>query len=130
MHLARSWLLLALASAACSSGTDIDCAQVDPFPWAIVVDVFDDTTGERMADGFQGWTEGADGTRRDMDPLVGPGTLAALIPEGTYDVFVTAEGFAEWESRGVETRAGVCGGFQAVELEARMLPREEAPPAV
>jgi hypothetical protein len=118
----RATLTLVLgwtSAAACGEGvSDPECNLVDPFPYAILVDVRSRVTDERITEGVEVRLVGG-----SMEVLLTPlvtGKWSAMVPAGTYDVFVQAEGFRPWEARGVETRWGACGGFDPVELEARL----------
>jgi hypothetical protein len=112
---------LVLAVAACGSPTEeVDCTLVDPFPWAIIIDPVSSPSDERITDSVAGTASNATGDFPFITLVTGE--LASTVGTGTWDVRVEVEGFSSWSIEGVETRPGICGGFQPVELVARLVP--------
>lgn len=106
--------------AACGSPTEeIDCTLVDPFPWAIIIDPVSAATDERIRDSVT--ATASSGTGEFPFITLVTGELASTVGSGTWDVTVEAVGFSPWSVEGVETRPGVCGGFDPVDLFARLV---------
>lgn len=111
-----------LALAACGSPSEpVDCAVVDPNPYAILVTVVNAVTGDTIRTEMSGETTGG-GQVRAMIELAS-GELAAQVPQGVYDVETTAGGFGTWDTTGIVSVPGVCGGFVSVELLAPVQPQ-------
>jgi hypothetical protein len=111
---------LTVALSACESPATVDCTLVDPFPWAIIVDPVSGVSGLRVVESVTGTA--SDASEAHELVKLPSGRLAALVPNGTYDVTLRAEGFQDWTARGVSTRPAECGGFDAVELVAQLVP--------
>lgn len=112
---------LAITLCGCGSATEaVDCTLVDPFPYAIVIDPISMASGARLTDSVAAIA--ADATSEHAFMTLVTGELASTVPSGTWDVTVEAEGFQPWFVADVETRPGICGGFDPVELEARLVP--------
>lgn len=113
-------LLLWLTGCVEPSTQEPDCTLVDPFPYAFLVEVRSAASGRTIEEGLSGEAVG-EGVHRAMIKLV-TGELAATVSSGTYALYVRADGFQPWSVAGVTTRLGVCGGFDPVRLEARLVP--------
>jgi len=116
----KAMLVLGMVVAGgCSSGTEIDCSTVDPFPYSILVTVvFPPGTMGPFPE--PGGTVTGSGTSQAM-MLLPSSALASTVPMGTYDVEVTAQGYQPWTASDVTTEAGICGGFVPVELTAELV---------
>ena len=104
------------------SDTEANCDLVDPNPYAFTVTVRDSQTGAWLF-AAQGEAVDEEGARRAALPRSGStASLQFQVPRGVHTLLVTNDGYQDWSSAPMRTRAGACGGFSGIDLQAFLDP--------